>query len=118
MLGQISKSPRESDSENARWWMTESESTPYSVSTDKQIPMGTVIPGIVSSDRLASGEGSVRGVAKWAAGRWTLEIARKLRSTSDFDISIETGVLLWIAAFDRSSTRHTRHLRPLVLEIE
>ncbi len=117
-LGEFSSSPRESDSENARWWMTEAESYPYSAVADAPIPTGTVVPGIVSANATAMGTTSIRGVARWAAGRWTLEIARKLDTASKFDVPIETGILLWVAAFDRSDTRHTRHLRPLILEID
>ena len=117
-LGRISKSPRESDSENSRWWMTESESSAFTASADSQIPVGTVIPGIIAADRVPQGQASVRGVARWAAGRWTLEIARRLDTSSEFDVALKSGVMMWVAAFDRSSTRHTRHLRPLVLEIQ
>ena len=116
-FGQFSSLPRESDSENARWWMTEAESSPYSAVAGAQIPTGTIVPGIISVNANLMNNTRIRGVARWAAGRWTLEIARKLNTGSEFDVPIETGVLMWVAAFDRSETRHTRHVRPLVIEI-
>ena len=56
--------------------------------------------------------------ARWLAGRWTLEVSRRLNTGSKFDIPIATGVSMWVAAFDHSQTRHTRHLRPIKLEVE
>ena len=46
-----------------------------------------------------------------------LEISRPLVSGVN-DISINSGTLMWLAAFDHAQTRHTYHLRPLKLELE
>jgi Ethylbenzene dehydrogenase/Prokaryotic cytochrome b561 len=117
-LGRVSNSVAQSESEGARWWMTDAESMPYSKAADDKIPPGTVIPGIVMHDAIASTSVSIRGVARWAAGRWTLEVARRLYTGGTYDLPIKTGSLMWVAAFDHSETRHTRHLRPLRLEVE
>lgn len=117
-LGRVSDTAAQSESEGARWWMMESESVPYSPAIDATIPVGTVIPGIVMHDLVANDRTTVRGVARWAAGRWTLEMARRLYTGSKYDIQMKTGILMWVAAFDHSETRHTRHLRPFRLEIE
>ena len=117
-LGRVSDTSAQSESEGARWWMTEAESAPYSAVADAVIPVGTVIPGIVMHDLVGDDQASVRGVARWAAGRWTLEVARRLYTGSPYDIPMKTGILMWVAAFDHSETRHTRHLRPFRLEIE
>ena len=117
-LGRLSDTSAESESESARWWMTETESVPYAATADTAIPVGTVIPGIVMKDAVPEDRTSVRGVARWAAGRWTLEMARRLYTGSAYDIPMKTGILMWVAAFDHSETRHTRHLRPFKLEIE
>ncbi len=61
---------------------------------------------------------SIRGVARWAAGRWTLEVARRIYTGSQYDVPIKTGTLMWVAAFDHSEKRHTRHLRPFRLEVD
>ena len=110
--------PTSSDDAYARSWMTPEESMPYSAQVDALIPVGTVIPNIVLLADPTVDKTSVRGVGRWAAGRWTLELARRLDTGSAFDLPIETGSLMWVAAFDHSLTRHTRHLRPLHLEVE
>ncbi len=117
-LGRVNDTTTQSESEGARWWMTEAETVPYTPAADASLPVGTVIPGTVMLDAQRNDRASVRGMARWAAGRWTLEVARRLYTGSTYDIPIKTGILMWVAAFDHSETRHTRHLRPFRLEIE
>lgn len=104
--------------EGARWWMTAEESVPYAPALDQKIPLGTVIPGVVITGTYEGDRADVRCGARWAAGRWTLEIARKLDTGSAHDIAIATGVSMWVGVFDHSQTRHTRHLRPIRLEVK
>jgi hypothetical protein len=117
-LGRIATSAEQSDPEGARWWMTDSESVPYAKLIDDKIPVGTIIPGVLMQEGVATTDDSVRGVARWAAGRWTLEVVRRLRTGSKYDVPITTGTLMWVAAFDHAETRHTRHLRPIRLEVD
>jgi cytochrome b subunit of formate dehydrogenase len=117
-MGRIEDDPEESDSEGARWWMTEEESVPYSPQADSGIAVGTVIPGVIMLPGAREDTASVRGVARWAAGRWVLEMARRLDTGSKWDLPIATGLLMWVAAFDHSETRHTWHIRPIRLEVE
>jgi hypothetical protein len=117
-LGRITNTAEQSDSENARWWMTDVESVPYAKAIDDRIPVGTVIPGILMQEDQSMRDDSVRGVARWAAGRWTLEVVRRLRTGSMHDVPITSGTLMWVAAFDHAETRHTRHLRPIRLEVD
>jgi Ethylbenzene dehydrogenase len=98
--------------------MTDVASLPYAKSIDDRVPVGTIIPGILMPDDATMTDDSVRGVARWAAGRWTLEVVRRLRTGSKYDVPITTGTLMWVAAFDHAETRHTRHLRPIRLEVE
>lgn len=118
LLGRVSDSPTESESEGARWWLSEAESLPYSEARDREIPVGAVIPGVVMRSDLNADPSGLQGRARWASGRWTLEIVRRLRATSRFDVSLADGTLIWLAAFDHSQSRHTRHLRPFILEVE
>lgn len=118
IMGRIGAGPRQSESEGARWWMTESESVPYSRELDAAIPDETVVPSVVFRDTLPSARSDIRGVARWNAGRWTLELARRLYTGSPWDVPIKTGSLMWVAAFDHAEKRHTRHLRPFMLEVE
>jgi hypothetical protein len=56
--------------------------------------------------------------ARWASGLWALEVKRRLDTTSEFDVPIKTGVFMRVAAFDHSQIRHTRHVRPIRIEVE
>ena len=117
-MGRISDATNESESETARWWMTVSESVDYSALADAALPPGTIIPGIVVPEKFEARPDDVRGFGRWAAGRWTLELVRRLKTGSSYDVEIENGVLLWVAAFDHSENRHTRHLRPFQLQLK
>ncbi|MFN3745874.1 MAG: ethylbenzene dehydrogenase-related protein [Hyphomicrobiaceae bacterium] len=117
-LGRISNDPGESDSKDARWWMTEAETVPYTPERDADIPDGTIIPSIIVPDDLEMTTASIRGVARWAAGRWSLEVMRRLYTGSAYDVPIKSGTMLWVAAFDHAEKRHTRHLRPFILEVD
>jgi len=117
-LGRISDSAHQSEAEGARWWLAEDQSVAYSEERDAKIPLGTVIPGIVISSTAAPDPSALKGRARWASGRWTLEVVRRLRSPSRHDVPIADGSMLWLAAFDHSQTRHTRHLRPFTLEVD
>lgn len=107
-----------SEPEGSRLWMTLDDSVPYSETLDNSIPVGTVIPGVILLKSKPGPMEPIHGVARWAGGRWSLEVARRLDTGSAFDIPIKTGVLMWVAAFDHSETRHTYHLRPFRLEVE
>jgi hypothetical protein len=117
-MGRISDATNESESENARWWMSLAESLPFSADVDAAIPVGTVIPGIIMLERPQKAANEIIGFGRWAAGRWTLEVVRRLRTDSAFDVELKTGVLIWVAAFDHAEKRHSRHLRPFRLEVE
>jgi hypothetical protein len=45
-------------------------------------------------------------------------VTRRLDTKSKFDVPIMTGVHMRVAAFDHSQIRHTRHVRPILLEVE
>ncbi len=117
-MGRVADGPGESESENSRWWMTYAESLPYSTALDAMLPDGVVVPGILMADEIPDRRDSIRGAARWAAGRWTLEIVRRLHTGSDYDVPLKSGDMMWLAAFDHAEMRHTRHLRPFRLELE
>jgi hypothetical protein len=117
-MGRIDLDSDQGEPIGARWWMTEDESAPYSTEADDAIPVGTVIPGVLIKGEYSGDKADIRGAARWAAGRWTLETARKLDTGSDKDMPLATGTFLWVSVFDHSQTRHTRHMRPVRLEVE
>jgi hypothetical protein len=92
---------------------------PYSGAADAAIADGTVIPGVIMlSGAREDAAANVRGAARWAAGRWVLEVVRRLDTGSKWDLPMASGLLMWVAAFDHSETRHTWHVRPIELEME
>ncbi len=117
-MGQIDLDPSHGESEGARWFMTEAESAPYSAEADARIPAGTVIPGVILGSEFSGDRADVRCAARWASGHWALEVARRLDTSSEYDVPIRSGVSMRVAAFDHSQIRHTRHVRPIRLEVE
>jgi hypothetical protein len=118
-MGQISLDPNVGESDGARWFMTEAESTPYASELDKSIPVGTVIPGvIIAAGEFTGDRADVRCAARWASGHWALEVVRRLDTHSQYDIALKTGVFMRVAVFDHNQIRHTRHVRPIRVEVE
>jgi hypothetical protein len=117
-MGRVDANPTIGESDGARWWMTEAESLPYSAELDARYPVNALIPGVLIAGEYSGDRADVRGAARWAAGRWALEIARRLDTKSPYDVRIDSGVMMLVAAFDRSQIRHTRHMRPVRLEVE
>jgi hypothetical protein len=118
VMGRVDLDPNQGESEGARWYMTESESQPYSAELDARIPVGAVIPGVIMAGEFSGERASVRCAARWQSGRWALEAARRLDSKSRFQVAIGTGSYLRVAAFDHAQVRHTRHVRPIRLEVQ
>jgi hypothetical protein len=117
-MGQITLDPNVGESDGARWFMTEAESDPYTSERDRQIPVGTVLPGVIISGDFTGDRADVRCAARWASGHWALEVARRLDVTSQYDVPLKTGVFMRVSAFDHTQIRHTRHVRPIRLEVE
>jgi hypothetical protein len=117
-LGAIDLDPDHGESEGARWWMSDSESVPYSPALDARIPVGAIIPGVIISGAYSGDRADVRAAARWAAGRWTLEVARRLDTKSAHDVPIATGTYLRVAVFDHTESHHTRAVRPIRIEVE
>ncbi|HLN08524.1 MAG TPA: ethylbenzene dehydrogenase-related protein, partial [Xanthobacteraceae bacterium] len=78
----------------------------------------TIIPGVIVFGEYSGDRADVRCAARWAGGRWVLEAVRRLDTRSPYDIPIATGTSMRVAAFDHSQIRHTRHVRPIRLEVE
>lgn len=117
-MGDIDLDPTHGESDGARWFMTEQDSIPYSTELDARIPIGTVIPGVILGGEFSGDRADVRCAGRWASGLWALEVKRRLDTTSEFDVPIRSGVHMRVAAFDHSQIRHTRHVRPIRIEVE
>ena len=117
-MGQLTLDPNVGESDGARWYMTEAESVPYAVELDRLIPVGTIVPGVIIAGDFSGDRADVRCAGRWASGHWALEVARRLDTKSKFDVPLRSGVFMRVAAFDHSQIRHTRHVRPIRLEVE
>jgi hypothetical protein len=117
-MGDIDLDPNHGESDGARWYMTDQDSVAYSTDADARIPIGTVIPGVILGGEFSGDRADVRSAARWASGLWALEVKRRLETTSKFDVPIRSGVFMRVAAFDHSQIRHTRHVRPIRIEVE
>ena len=114
--------PAHADGQNtvdSRWWMTAGDSVPYSASLDAAIPVGTVLPTTLNIHKYEGDRAHLSAGARWNEGHWTLEVSRKLDTGSPYDIAFQPGsrIYLWVSVFDHNQTRHTRHQRPIVLDI-
>jgi Ethylbenzene dehydrogenase/Prokaryotic cytochrome b561 len=117
-LQSVSLDPEKSEAENSAWWLKTDETEPFSDELNERIPVGTVIPSVLLTPKEAERPTDVIGAARWASGRWSLEVKRRLDTGGSFDVAIKTGALMWVAAFDHAETWHTYHVRPLELEVE
>jgi hypothetical protein len=107
--------PEHSDS--GQWWMAWEDTVRYSVAKDN-LPEGTIIPSVLSLGRFTQGRAGVDAGAEWSAGRWTLELKRKLNSDNRYDLPIADGINFWVSVFNHSQTGHTYHLHPLKLQLQ
>jgi cytochrome b subunit of formate dehydrogenase len=110
-------SPDFGDAEISRWWLGEEDSVPYSAELDAQTPIGTIIPGVIAPRPRPPSRRDVYCQAHWAAGRWTLLVKRRLNTGVRDDLAISSNTYIWVAAFDHTFANHTRHIRPIKLEV-
>jgi hypothetical protein len=117
-MKQVSRDPDVGESDGARWFMTQAESAPFTAELDRFVPIGTVVPGVIIAGEFSGDRADVRCAARWASGHWALEVARRLDTQSGYDVPLRSGTFMRVAAFDHSQIRHTRHVRPIRLEVE
>jgi hypothetical protein len=95
------------------WSIHKATGIPYSEKLDRY-PNWTVLPNVIV-EPLQGDRADVRSKASWQEGRWMLEATRVLDTKSQYDVPFLPGrpVYLSVAAFNRTATRHSEHLRPL-----
>jgi hypothetical protein len=116
-MGDIDLDCDHGEAETARWWIKEDDAVPYSGDRDNPIPVGTIIPGVITPAQVNRTPDDLQCSARWAAGRWTLIAQRHLDTHRPGDIAIGDGTFMWVAVFDHTPSRHTRHIRPIQLEL-
>ncbi|MBV9064553.1 MAG: cytochrome b/b6 domain-containing protein [Methylobacteriaceae bacterium] len=117
-MGQVVRDPDVGESDGARWFMSEAETVPFTPEGDLLIPVGTVVPGVIVAGDFSGDRADVRCAARWASGHWALEVVRRLDTQSRYDVPLRSGTYMRVAAFDHAQIRHTRHVRPIRLEVE
>ncbi|MDN3721414.1 ethylbenzene dehydrogenase-related protein [Roseibium salinum] len=117
LMGNIDLSVESSEDEGSQWWMLEEESVPYSEEKDAEIPVGTVIPGVLIQGEYAGSRADLMGGSEWHDGYWTLEVIRDMDTGHHQDLAMEDGLFVWLSVFDHNQTRHTRHSRPVRLTL-
>jgi cytochrome b subunit of formate dehydrogenase len=118
-MGKIDLSPEAMNDDGSRWWMLEAETVPYSQEADAAIPVGAVMPGVLIMGEYKGDRADLRGGAAWKDGYWTLETAREMKTGSKYDVdfTLDEPLYAWLSVFDHNQTRHTRHMRPIEIEI-
>lgn len=113
------KAPDANHEEGTTWWLTEATSAPYSEEADRLIPEGTVMPGVLIMGNYEGDRADIRAAARWKDGYWTLEASRDLKTGSRYDLDFEAGAptYMWVSVFDHTQTRHTRHQRPVSVQL-
>ncbi|HEY8567067.1 MAG TPA: ethylbenzene dehydrogenase-related protein [Beijerinckiaceae bacterium] len=104
---------------NDKTWMFDTESVPYSPEADAAIPVGTIMPGVLFAGQAEGDRAHIAVGARWENGHWYAEMSRDLVTGSTFDKDFVPGkpLYVWVAVFDHTQTRHTRHVRPVKLEL-
>lgn len=115
-MGHFDPDPKVSDL--GSYAMHQSEVVPWSPELDAKIPVGTVIPSVIYDKPFEGDRGNVVAHAQWKDGWWTLEAKRALNTGSKFDQPVEEGMFMWVAVFDHSQVRHTRHIQPFQLKMQ
>jgi hypothetical protein len=110
--------PYQTDNEELDWVVPWFSYEKYDAKKDT-FPVGTVMPSVMyRSNRFEGDRADVRARGVWKNGTWSLELARKLKTKSDFDVPLEDGVCFWVSAFDHSQIAHTRHNQSLQFHFE
>ena len=106
-----------STSDFGSWWLDWNDTVAYHPDADK-FEVGTIIPSVLSLGPFTQGRGDVAAAGYWRDGIWQLELKRKLKTQSKYDLPIDNETYIWFAAFDHSQTRHSYHIRPIRIQLQ
>jgi hypothetical protein len=97
------------------YWLKEEDKAPFD---DAKFVAGDEVSSILVS-KFTGERGNLSGGGKWADGKWTYEVARKLVTGSPYDVQfkdLDGGYAFGFAAFDNAQVRHAWHYGPVVLK--
>jgi general stress protein YciG len=99
------------------YWIKTEDKAPFD---DSKFKPGDEVASIVVAP-FAGDRGDIKFAAKWAKGKWTAEISRKLVTGSKFDVQfddLKKSYGFGVALFDNAQVRHAMVEEPLVLQFK
>ena len=99
------------------YWIVDAEKEPFD---DSKYKAGDEVPGIIVAP-FTGDRGDISAKAVWKDGMWTLEIARKRVTTSEFDVQFsdpKKQYAFGVAIFDNVQVRHAYTAGVLKLAFE
>ena len=92
-----------------------------SLSQEGALPAGLDVSRVTAEPPRDAAHGDIATNARWANGKWTVEIARKLVTGSKFDVNFNDLTKAYgfgIAFFDNAQVRHAYIQEPLLLKFK
>lgn len=99
------------------YWLKTEDKVPFD---DSKFKVGDEVASIVIAP-FTGDRGDISTGAKWANGKWTVEIARKLVTGSKFDVNfsdLNKGYAFGLGFFDNAQVRHAYTQEPLILNFQ
>lgn len=99
------------------YWLKAEDKVPFD---DSKFKAGDEVASIMVSPFVGD-RGDIKFAGKWAKGKWTLEISRKLVTGSKFDVQfddLKKAYYFGLALFDNAQVRHAMVEEPLVLQFK
>ncbi|MBL8492140.1 MAG: hypothetical protein JNM82_15265 [Rhodocyclaceae bacterium] len=99
------------------YWLKAEDKVPFD---DARFKAGDEVASIVIAP-FTGDRGDIKFAGKWAKGKWTMEIQRKLVTGSKFDVNfddLKKAYYFGIALFDNAQVRHAVVEEPLVLQFK
>lgn len=99
------------------YWLKAEDKAPFD---DSKFKAGDEVASIIIAP-FTGDRGDIATGAKWANGKWTVEIARKLVTGSKFDVNfsdLSKGYGFGLGLFDNAQVRHAFTQEPLILKFQ
>jgi len=99
------------------YWLLAENKVPFD---DSKFKPGDEVASIIVAPTVGD-RGDVRIAGKWANGKWTVEITRKLVTGSKFDVQfddLKKSYGFGVALFDNAQVRHAFVEQPLLLQFK